>query len=78
MARKFLMVLLGIGAVAGFGAGFARLFHHGFGHGHHAWGHHGPGGKSGRHAAFERHIADTCADAALRVYGKQGAASPNP
>jgi hypothetical protein len=67
MGRKLLMVLLGLGAVAGFAAGFARLCHGGYG----GWAHHGPGGRFDRHAAFERHIADTCTEAAKRVYDRQ-------
>jgi hypothetical protein len=64
MGRKLLMVLLGVGAVAGFGAGFARLCHAGYGH-------HGRG--FGRHAELERRIADTCTESALRVYGQKSA-----
>jgi hypothetical protein len=63
MGRKLLMVLLGLGAIAGFGAGFARLCYGG-------WGHHGPGGRFDRHAEFERRVADTCTEAALRVYDR--------
>ncbi len=59
MRRKLLMVLLGAGALAGFGAGFARL-HHGPGH----FGH-------GRHAELERRVADACTESALRVYGQK-------
>lgn len=71
MGRKLLMVLLGLGAVAGFGAGFARLCH-GPGHfGQHGW-------RSERHAAFERRVADTCAEAALRVYEGRGAPGEKP
>jgi hypothetical protein len=60
MKRKVLMVLLGVGAVAGFGAGFARLCHVGYGH------HRGAG--FGRHAELERRVADACTESALRVY----------
>ncbi len=64
MLRKTLMVVLGIGAVAGFGAGFARL----------CYGPHGHfGARDDRHAEFERRIADTCTESALRVYGRQAA-----
>ena len=73
MKRKLLMVLLGFGAIAGFAAGFARLCHGGYG----AWGH-GPGGRLDRHAAFERRVADTCTEAALRVYDRQSAPSAKP
>lgn len=68
MGRKLLMVLLGLGAVAGFGAGFARLCHGGFGH----------HGHFGRHADFERRVADTCTESALRVYGQKSSAGPKP
>jgi hypothetical protein len=71
MGRKFLMVLLGVGAVAGFATGFARLCHGGFGH-------YGPGSHFGRHRDFERHVADTCADAAFKVYQRQGPPGPKP
>jgi hypothetical protein len=64
MGRKVLMVLLGLGAVAGFGAGFARLCHGG-------WGHYGHGGRWDRHAQLERRVADTCTESALRVYDKK-------
>jgi hypothetical protein len=64
MGRKLLMVLLGVGAVAGFGAGIARLCHGGYGH-------FGPGGRWDRHAELERRVADTCTDSALRVYDRQ-------
>jgi NADP-dependent 3-hydroxy acid dehydrogenase YdfG len=70
MRRKILMVLLATGAVAGFGAGFARAYQHGF-HGH------GPG-RWGRHAELERRVAETCTDAALRVYNKQAGPGTKP
>jgi hypothetical protein len=70
MGRKILMVVLGLGAVAGFGSGIARLCHGGWSH--------GPGGRFDRHAEFERHVADTCTDAALRVYKQKSAAGPTP
>jgi hypothetical protein len=63
MKRKLLMVVLGLGAIAGFGAGFARLCYGGYGH-HGRWD---------RHAEFERRVADTCTESALRVYqGRSG------
>ncbi len=71
MARKLLMVVLGLGAVAGFASGFAQLYHGG-------WCHYGPGGRFDRHSEFERHVADTCTDAALRVYKQKSAAGPTP
>lgn len=70
MGRKFLMVLLGVGAVAGFGAGFARLCYGGYGH--------GPHGRFDRHAELERRVADTCAESALRVYSRQGPPGTKP
>jgi hypothetical protein len=73
MARRFLMVLLGIGAVAGFASGFAHLCHGPFGH----YGM-GPGGRWDRQSDFERHVADTCADAALRVYSQKSPPGPKP
>jgi hypothetical protein len=66
MGRKLLMVLLGVGAVAGFGAGFARLCHGG-------WGHYGHG-RWGRHAELERRVADTCTESAKRVYDQKNPA----
>jgi hypothetical protein len=54
------MVLLGLGALGGFAAGFASLrCHRGYGYGPHGW--------HARRAAFEQHVAQTCADAALRA-----------
>ena len=70
MGRKFLMVLLGVGAIAGFAAGFGRLCYGGYGH--------GPGGRFDRHAEFERRVADTCAESALRVYQRQSPPGPKP
>lgn len=63
MRRKLLMVLLAAGAVAGFGAGFARL---------HA------GAGFGRHGDLERRVADACAESALRVYGQKAGAGEKP
>jgi hypothetical protein len=48
MRRRILMVLLGIGAVGGYAAGFAHMHEC-----HRA-----------RTAAFERHVAEVCVDAA--------------
>jgi hypothetical protein len=67
MGRRILMVLLGVGAVAGFASGFARLCYGGFGH-----------GRWDRHAEFERRVADTCTESALRVYGQKSAAAAKP
>ena len=69
MRRRILMVLLGVGAVAGFASGFARLCYGGYGH----FGH----GRFDRQSEFERRVADTCAESALRVYSRQGQA-PKP
>jgi len=74
MGRKFLMVLLGLGAIAGFGAGFARLCYGGFG----PWGHHGHGGRWDRHAEFERRVADVCTESAKRVYDHQSQPGSKP
>jgi hypothetical protein len=60
------MVALGLGAVAGFGAGFARLC---YGPAH--FGH-------DRRADFERRVADACTESALRVYGQKTAAGQKP
>jgi hypothetical protein len=64
MRRKLLMVVLGVGAVAGFASGFARLCHGGHG----PFGH---GGRFDRHAELQRRVADACTESALRVYQQQ-------
>ena len=64
MRRKLLMVLLGVGAIAGFGSGFARLAYGGFGR----FGH---GDHFDRHSEFQRRVADACTESALRVYKEQ-------
>ena len=71
MQRKLLMILLGLGAIAGFAAGFARLCHGGGPWGHHGW-------RSERHAALERRVADTCTESALRVYKGSSAPGDKP
>jgi hypothetical protein len=71
MGRKFLMVVLAVGAVAGFASGFGRLCYGGACH-------FGPGGRFDRHAEFERHVADTCTEAALRVYNRPNPTGPKP
>lgn len=71
MKRKILMVVLGLGAIAGFAAGFARLCH---GPGH--WGH--GGWRSERHAAFEKRVADVCTAAALRASKAEPAPGAKP
>lgn len=71
MRRKALMILLGVGAVAGFGSGFARLAHRGDWH----FGH----GPRGHRADLERRVADACTESALRVYREQASkAGPVP
>ena len=71
MGRKFLMVLLGVGAVAGFASGLARMCGGGFGH-------YGPGSRFDHHRDFERHVADTCAESALKVYQRQSPSGSKP
>ncbi len=63
MARRILVVLLGLGAIAGFAGGFMQLHHmrHGYGPGWEG----GPGW--GHRYEFEDHVADVCARAAERV-----------
>jgi len=71
MGRKFLMVVLGLGAVAGFASGFAHLG------GWCRYGY-GPGGHLDRQSEFQRHVADTCTEAALRVYNQKNPAGAKP
>lgn len=54
MKRKLLIALLSFGTVAGFGSGIASMV---------CWHSH----AHGRRAAFERHVADLCVEAALRA-----------
>jgi hypothetical protein len=65
------MVLLAVGAVAGFASGVARLCYGGFGH-------YGSGGRFAHHRDFERRVADTCAESALRVYERQSPPGSKP
>ena len=69
MARRILIVLLALGAVAGFAGGFAQLHHmrYGWGPGP-GWG--GPYG--GGHRDYEDHVADVCARAAERAMRDRG------
>lgn len=60
MKRRLLIGLLAFGTVAGFGSGFFVL-----GARVHA-----------RHGAFERHVADVCADSAIRA--RRAAATLTP
>ncbi len=60
MRRKIWMVLLGVGAIAGFASGVHSL-RHGNGCGCGPW-------RGQRHAAFERHVADVCVQAAERNF----------
>jgi hypothetical protein len=72
MGRKIIIALLALGAVAGFGAGFARLLH-----GNH---HHSPYGVrwSERHAKLERHVAEVCTEAAAGVFEKRARGIEKP
>lgn len=72
MRRKIWMILLGIGAIAGFAWGFHSL--------HHFRGAYGPGsGRWGaRHAEFEAHVADICTRAAERTLRERDALAPRP
>ncbi len=68
--RRFLIVLLGIGAVAGFASGFARLWHcHHDGYGYGRGGHYG---WYDERAEFEDRVADVC----LRAAERQGRGRP--
>ncbi|HEY2406683.1 MAG TPA: hypothetical protein VGI10_11805 [Polyangiaceae bacterium] len=60
--RRLAMVLLAIGAAAGFASGFGhwRCMH------------------DMREHAFEDHVADVCTRAAARVYEHGAAAKPSP
>ena len=57
MRRRFWIVLLSIGTVGGFAAGFARLHH---------YGHDGCSWHGDHHRQFEDHVADVCLRAAQR------------
>jgi len=59
MRRRLWIVLLSIGTIGGFAAGFARMHH--YRHHGHGWGWHG---RDRQH--FEDHIADVCVRAAER------------
>ena len=51
MKRRLLIVLLTLGTIGGFGSGIASMRCHG----------------NARRAAFERHVANVCVDAARRA-----------
>ena len=70
--RKLLIVLLALGAVAGFTAGFARLWHfHHDGSGRYGYGFH-------RGERFEQRVADVCVEAAERRLHVSSPATPAP
>ncbi|MEO0325362.1 MAG: hypothetical protein AAF447_20565 [Myxococcota bacterium] len=65
---KILVAFFGLTALAGFGSGVHHLAHHARHHHH-------------RRAAFERHVADVCVEAARRADGeatisRRGGATP--
>jgi hypothetical protein len=68
--RKLLIVLLALGAIAGFTAGFARLWHF----------HHHGGGYYGWHRGerLERRVADVCVEAAERRLRADASGSKAP
>lgn len=74
MRRGFLAVLLALGATFGFASGIHHL-RHGEGHGgwHEQW--HEQESCEGRQG-FERHVAEICADAAVRAHGPASAPAP--
>lgn len=65
MKRKLLIALFAFGTVAGFGSGFASLACH------HERAH-------ARRAAFERHVADICVQAANRAHAEERPDYPPP
>ncbi len=67
MRRRLLIVVLALGTVLGFGAGFASLHHRGCGY----------RGGYGR-AGFEDRVSELCAEAALRVQRGQGQSAAAP
>jgi hypothetical protein len=73
MGRRFLLVLLALGSVAGFAAGFQSWrWHREFGWGPHAAWHQGP-----MEAQLDR-VAEACVRAAERVHGAPNAAPAPP
>jgi hypothetical protein len=67
--RKLLIILLALGAVLGFTAGFARLWHFHHGGGHYGWH---------RGERLEQRVADVCVEAAERRLraGSSGSRAP--
>jgi hypothetical protein len=78
MARRFLLVLLALGSVAGFAAGFrAWQFHHEYGWGppwamHDGWMHEGR-----MHEGRLDAVAEACVRAAERVHGAANSPGAN-
>jgi hypothetical protein len=68
MRRRILIVVLALGTLFGFGAGFASLRHRGCEY-------HGGYGRYGR-GDFEQRVSELCADAALRAQRGQPLAAP--
>jgi hypothetical protein len=60
--RRILIVLLSLGAVGGFASGFAHMAH----------------AHRMHRAAFERHVADVCVEAAKRGHGPDRGAAREP
>jgi hypothetical protein len=58
MKRRIVMAILAAGAIAGFASGFHGMCRH----------------REGRRAAFERHVAAVCVDAARRADQKDARA----
>jgi hypothetical protein len=74
--RRITIVLLSVGAIAGFSAGLIHLIH-----GPCRIGRHDHGPWSERRAEFEQHVAEICTEAAHKVMAKEvdtpsGAPSP--
>jgi hypothetical protein len=65
MRRKLLIALLALGTVGGFGSGIASLSR-------------GCRSHHERRAAFERHVADVCTEAAFRARDRHPGERPPP
>jgi hypothetical protein len=74
MARRFLMVVLAIGASLGFASGIRAVCWHAGGPGFHGRWY----GAGEHHREFEEHVADVCARSAQRVFRERGAAEAKP